>query len=346
MTRPVSTLSPALLLALPLGLAPALGLAEVPKVVTDIPAVQSLAAQVMGDLGTPGVMLEQGGNAHHYQMKPSQARALQEADLVFWIGPEMTPWMARAIEAVALESKAIELLESDGTLLRDFGGVLHSGGHDHADDHAEEAGDHDHEDEHAEEAHDHAEDDHDEEAHDDEHDHAHTGLDPHAWLEIGNAETWLGLMADRLAAADPENAATYAANAAAAKADLTALDARLSAELAPVAGTPFVVFHDAYGYFAAHYGLTVAGSIALGDAVEPGAGHLAELRADLATKGVACVFPEAQHDPKRVALLVEGTDVRIGGTLDPSGSSLAYGPGLYAALITGLADTLRDCLAP
>lgn len=344
MPRPVSTLSPALLLALPLGLAPALGLAEVPKVMTDIPAMQSLAAQVMGDLGTPGVMLEQGGNAHHYQMKPSQARALQEADLVFWIGPEMTPWMARAIEAVALESKAIELLESDGTLLRDFGGVLHSGGHAHEDEHAEDAGDHDHDAEHAE-------DDHDAEAHDDqddqddEHDHAHTGLDPHAWLEIGNAETWLGLMADRLGAADPENAATYAANAAAAKAGLAALDARLSAELAPVAAKPFVVFHDAYGYFAAHYGLNVAGSIALGDAVEPGAGHLAALRADLAAKGVVCVFPEAQHDPKRVALLVEGTDVRVGGALDPSGSSLAYGPGLYEALIAGLADTLRDCLA-
>lgn len=332
-----------LILALPLGLIPALALAEVPQVVTDIPAVQSLAAQVMGDLGTPEVMLESGGNAHNYQMKPSQARALQNADLVFWVGPEMTPWMARAIESVALGGAAVELLESPGTLQRDFGGAVHSGGHDDA----AEAEDHDHahEDEHAEAPDgDHA-DDHEDHEDEDGHDHAHTGLDPHAWLDPGNAEAWLGLMAERLAAADPENAATYAANAAAAKAGIAALDAQLAAELAPVAEKPFVVFHAAYGYFAAHYGLNVAGSIALGDAVEPGAGHLADLRNDLSAKGVACVFPEAQHDPKRVALLVEGTDVRIGGALDPSGSALSYGPGLYAELMQTMADTLRDCLA-
>jgi len=251
---------------------------------------------------------------------------------VFWIGPEMTPWMARAIDSVALDGTAVELLEAPGTLLRDFGGAVHSGGHE------DEAAtdEHDHEDAHH--------DDHAGEGEED-HDHAHTGLDPHAWLDPGNAEAWLGVIADSLSAADPENAAIYAANAEAAKAGIAALDAQLTAELAPVAAKPFVVFHDAYGYFAGHYGLSVAGSIALGDAVEPGAGHLLDLRKDLADKGVVCVFPEAQHDPKRAALLVEGTEVRIGGALDPSGSALSYGPGLYANLMQGLADTLRDCLS-
>lgn len=362
------------LLSLPLGLlpalAPTLSLAEVPKVVTDIPAVHSIVAQVMGDLGAPAVLLEQGGNAHNYQMKPSQARALQDADLVFWIGPEMTPWLARAIDGVALNGTAVELIEAPGTLRRDFGGALHEGhaeeghaeaGHDHeTEDHAEDHAGHDHAgEEHAAEA--HAGHDHDahgaeaEPGHtkadpaaadaDHDHDPAHSGLDPHAWLDPGNAATWAGLIAERLAAADPENAATYAANAEATRARLAALDASLRAELAPVAATPFVVFHDAYGYFAAHYGLNVAGAIALGDAAEPGAGHLAELRADLGARGVRCVFPEAQHDPKRVDLLVEGTAARVGGTLDPSGSSLTYGPELYGTLMQGLADTLQGCLS-
>lgn len=329
------------LLALPLGLlpalAPGLALAEVPRVMTDIPAVHSLVAQVMGDLGAPAIMLEQGGNAHNYQIKPSQARALQDADLVFWVGEGMTPWLARAIESVALNGTSVALIEAPGTLLRDFGGAVHAGD-------AHEA---EHVGEGATDAHDHAEDDHDHEAKaegEDAHDHAHAGLDPHAWLDPGNAETWLGVIAERLAAADPDNAATYAANAEAARARIATMDARLQAELAPVAGQPFVVFHDAYGYLAQHYGLNVAGAIALGDAAEPGAGHLAELRADLAAKGVVCVFPEAQHDPKRVAVLVEGTPVRVGGALDPSGSSLSYGPDLYEGLMQGLVDTVADCL--
>lgn len=347
------------LLALPLGLlptlAPGLALAEVPRVMTDIPAVQSLVAQVMGDLGAPAILLEQGGNAHNYQMKPSQARALQDADLVFWVGPGMTPWLARAIEGVALNGTSVELIEAPGTLQRDFGGAVHSGAahDDHAEGEHDHAAEDDHDHDHAAEGeHDHAAEaahDHDHEADHDhaaegEHDHVHTGLDPHAWLDPGNAGTWLGVIAGHLAAADPENAATYTANAEAARARIAALDARLQAELAPVADRPFVVFHDAYGYLAQHYGLTVAGAIALGDAAEPGAGHLAELRADLAAKGVVCVFPEAQHDPKRVAILVEGTAVRVGDALDPSGSSLSYGPDLYEGLMQGLADRLTGCL--
>lgn len=302
--------------------------ADVPKVVTDIPAVHALTAQVMGDLGRPEILLEQGGNAHNYQLKPSQARSLQEADLVIWIGPKMTPWLGRAIEGVALGGKEVGLLEAQGTHRQDFGAGAQA--HDH-DDHG-----------HTEAA---------PEAHGPDHEaaplgHSHTGVDPHAWLDPANAGHWLGLIAAELAAADPANAETYARNATAAQAEVAALDARLATQLAPVADRPFVVFHDAYGYFAAHYGLTVAGSVALGDATDPGAGHLRELRAELAEKGVICAFPEAQHDPKQLDILLEGTTVKRGDVLDPSGSQLPYGPGLYARLITDLAEDLVACLAP
>lgn len=294
---------------------PGTAFAEVPKVMTDLPPVQSLVAQVMGDLGTPAILLEQGANAHSYQLKPSQARALQEADLVIWVGPEMTPWLGRAIEGVSLGGTQIELLEAPGTHTQNFA-----------------APDHDHE--------------HEGEDHADEDRHHHEGLDPHAWLDPANAEAWLGVIAEALAKADPEHAATYAANAKSAQAGVQALDAKLQAQLAPVAARPFVVFHAAYGYFASHYGLAVAGAVAMGDATDPGAAHLAELRAELAADKVVCAFPEAQHDPRQIDLLLEGTSVKRGGALDPSGSSLPYGPGNYTALMQGLADTLTACLAP
>ena len=333
------------LLPFALGLMPLPVLAETPRVVTDIPPVHALVAMVMGDLGQPELLLDRGANAHSFQLRPSQAAGLQGADLVVWVGPEMTPWLDRALDGIGGKAHRLALLAAEGTHRQDFGATGRhdhdhkavGAGHDHAHDHKAEKAGHGHG--HGHKGHDHKA------GHDHEgHDHKHEGLDPHAWLDPANAQVWLDLIAAELAEHDPANAATYAANAEAAKARIAALDVQVAATLAPVQGKPFVVFHDAYGYFTAHYGLTVAGSIALGDAAAPGAGRLQDLRADLVEGAIVCAFPEVAHDPKLVETLVEGTAVRIGPVLDPAGSSLEPGPGLYEALLTGLADGISTCL--
>lgn len=306
--------------------------AEVPRVVTDIPPVQSLVAQVMGDLGSPELLLAKGADEHDFQLKPSQAGAVADADLVVWIGPELTPWLEGAMESRPEGAAALALLDAEGTMRLAY--AAEGEDHAHGDEHAaeEHADDHDHD--HAgEEGHDHGH----------EHGHDHGAEDPHAWLDPGNAQVWLGLIAADLGKLDPENAATYVANAAAASEQIAALDAEVKALLAPVQGKPIVTFHDAFGYFASHYGLTLAGSIALGDAASPGAARLSELRATLEAGEVLCIFPEVQHDPSLVAQMADGTGARIGGALDPVGSSLEPGPGAYAALLTGLAQTIADC---
>lgn len=294
--------------------------AEVPLVVTDIPPVHALVAEVMGDLGQPTLLLARGADEHDFQLKPSQAAAVAESGLVVWIGPELTPWLDSAMENRPAGAPALALLDAKGTVTRAYSGK--NG------------------DEKEEEAHDEAEgQEHDHEGH------SHDGTDPHAWLDPDNGKIWLGLIAAELSLLDPENAAVYAANAAAASDRITALDTDLAALLAPVQGKPLVTFHAAYGYFGEHYGLTLAGSIALGDAASPGAQRLSELRTTMEAGDVLCIFPEVQHDPALVTQMAEGTGARIGGAIDPVGSTLEPGPGAYAALLTGIAQSLADCVA-
>lgn len=281
-------------------------LAEIPQVVTDIPPVHALVSQVMGDLGTPELLLTQGADEHDFQLRPSQMQLLQDADLIFWIGAELTPWLDRA--SASSQGTSVILLNLPQTLTQPYPEMEP---HD-----AEDAEDGD----------------------------RHSGIDPHVWLNPQNAAIWLPLIAAELVKADPDNAATYSANAEQAQAAITALDAEIAAMLAPIRDEPFVTYHNAYGYFASHYALFYAGSIADGEAAEPGAAHLTDLQAHLTADQIACVFPEAQHDPALAERLLEGSTARLGGGLDPVGSTLPAGPDAYAALIRGLATTLVACL--
>ncbi|MDQ2066904.1 zinc ABC transporter substrate-binding protein [Xinfangfangia sp. CPCC 101601] len=303
-------------------------LAEVPHVVTDLPPVHALVAAVMGDLGTPDLLLQQGASPHGFQLRPSQMQAVTSADLVLWIGPEISPWLEKALANRPDTSPALALLATKGTQLRSYA-TTHEDEADHSG--------HDHT------SHDH---DHDHTGHDhDHHDHAHTGTDPHAWLDPNNALHWTQVIAEELASLDPANAEIYRQNAAATATRIRAADEEAKALLAPVQARPFVTLHDAYGYFTAHYGLTFAGAVSSGDAASPGARHLKELQASLGPDAQTCLFPEAQLDPAHLQQLAEATGAKIGGALDPEGSTLPPGPDLYPALITNLAKTLAACQA-
>ena len=172
------------------------------------------------------------------------------------------------------------------------------------------------------------------------------GVNPHAWLDPSIAEHWVGKIAAVLSAKDPEHATIYAANAAKARADLQKLDSDLAAELAPAKRVPLVEFHDAFGYFAAHYDLNVVGTIELGNAATPSAARLQQIRTLLRDKKAVCVFPELGRDPRYIQTVTEGTSVRIGAGQDPAVISLsaAPGPGLYDQLLRNLVKTVADCV--
>ena len=327
----------------------ALPAAAAPEVVTDIPPVQSLAARVMQGVGEPASILPPGATPHGYSMRPSEAARLEAADIVFWVGEGLTPWLEDAIGSLAADAVSVELMEAPGVALLEFGEEGHA---DHDDDHGRKDehahGDDDRKDEHAHKDDDDHKDEHAHKEHDDHKDadgHEHHGdMDPHIWLDPANGKAMLAEMAARLAEIDPANADAYKANAAAGAAELDALAARVEAIVAPVRGKAFFTAHDAYHYFEHRFEIESAGSVALSDAAPPGPARLHHIRSEMREHGALCVFIEPQLDPKLAKTAAEGTGARI-AALDPLGADLEPGPGLYPTLIEGLATSLADCLA-
>ncbi len=317
-------------------------IADVPSVAVDIAPLHSLVARVMDGVGTPDLVIPPGASPHEYSLRPSEAQALQDADLVFWVGEDLTPWLEEGIETLAEGATVTALLEADDTILLDFRDGATFEAHDHADHGDEDHDDHDHE-EHAEEKHDdHDHEEHAEEAHGHE-GHDHGEHDPHAWLSPDNAATWLNVIAAQLSAADPDNAGTYFANAAAGRDEIAALKVEVAGILDPVRGGKFIVFHDAYQYFETTFDFSASGAISISDASDPSPARVAEIQETVREGGINCVLSEPQYNPTMVATVMDGTGAST-GVLDPLGSNLDPGAALYPALITGLASELATCL--
>ncbi|MGE6995176.1 zinc ABC transporter substrate-binding protein ZnuA [Pseudomonas sp. NPDC047961] len=313
------------------------------EVLTSIKPLQLVAAAVQEGVGKPAVLLPPGASPHHYAMRPSDVRQLRSADLVYWIGPDMETFLEPVLSGRQGPSVAIQSLP--GLTLRHFGEAADH----HADHEAEHVG------EHAQEAHDdHVEHDHDEHEHaadekhaagHDEHDHAHRpgSLDAHLWLLPSNAVVIAEAMAKDMAKADPANAQRYEANLAAFKQRLAALDERLSTRLSAVRGKPFFVFHEAFDYFEAAYGIKHAGVFSAGGEAQPGARHVAAMRERLEQAGPSCVFYEPPVRPRLADSLIRGLPVKV-TELDALGHGIDASAGGYEQLIDNLGRSLAGCL--
>lgn len=287
-----------------------------PGVVVSVKPLHSLTAAVMQGVGTPHLLVQGAASPHAYAMKPSDARALSQAALVVWVGPELETFLRKPLASLSGPARDLRLAQAPGVKLHETreGGAWddHSHGHGHGHDHG--------------------------------HAHDHGGPDGHIWLDPTNAKAIAAAVAAALTRVDPTNAATYAANLAALTARLDALDAEIAAMLAPVKDRPYIVFHDAYQYLERRYGLNAAGAITVSPEVRPGAARLSALRARIAKAGAVCVFAEPQFEPTLVRTLVEGTKART-GTLDPEGAAIPDGPDLYFTLLRFNAKALVDCLS-
>lgn len=310
LSSPIRLLASLILFALAV---PAQAIAA-PRVLASINPLHSLAASVMDGVGQPTLLLRANASPHTYSLRPSDARAIEQSQVIFWIGPGYESFMAKAVGGLPRQARVVQMSKlADVQLLPVREGGVWDSDADHGHNHA-----------------------HGKQPERDE-------QDMHLWLDIDNAKAIARAMAAALAEADPANAERYNANAAALAARLDALDDEMRAKLKPVAHRPYVVFHDAYHYLERRYGLTPAGSITVTPDRTPGPRRLSDLRRTIVERKAACVFSEPQFTSSLVTTVTGGTKAR-GGTLDPLGAATDDAEDGYFAMMRGLASSLITCL--
>ncbi len=287
------------------------------QIMTSIKPVHSLVSGVLSGVGEADLLLDGASSPHTYSLKPSQARSLQEADIVFWVGEGLEVFLEKPLETLGEKARIVALEDVPGLTRLPFreGGTFDA--HEEHDDHEE---------------------------HEDAHDADHEAFDPHIWLDPVNAGILVTHIAAVLSDFDPDHAQQYAANAEAMQRQLEQLNAEVNVLLEPVRDRPFVVFHDGYHYFENRFGLQAAGSLTINPETMPGAARLSQIKRKLNQLDAACVFSEPQFQSRIIDVVREGTSARS-GVLDPLGSQLEKGSDLYAQLIRNMAVSFRECLA-
>jgi len=302
-------------------------------------------------------------------MKPSHAKMLQNADLIFWVGEDLESFLEKPLSSIAKKAEKIELMEIKGLNVLKFRerNIFDEHDHDDHDDHGKKKDDHD---DHDHDDHGKKEDDHDDHDHDDhgkkeehddhddhddhgkkeEHDdhddhdghegHAHGEYDPHIWLDPMNAKVILNEMVEHLIENDPKNEAKYKSNLDKALKDVDKLTIDVMTELSNSVSS--IVFHDAYQYFEKRFNVNILGAFTVNTDVMPGAEQLAEIREIIEHDKVACVFSEPQFNPDIIKAVAKDMNIKT-GVVDPLGATLDPGKDLYFKLIRNMSASFKGC---
>jgi zinc transport system substrate-binding protein len=319
-----------------------------PEVVVSIKPVHSIVAALMEGVGKPKLLLQGNESPHDFSMRPSQAKSIQEADLLIWIGESLEGFLAKPVKNLGQGTTSMEILELAGIRKHEFRDhdehdhashkKTHDEGHKDEHDHEEHSG-HGHEDEHDEHKDEHKE----EEAHAG-HDHGDDDTDPHVWLDTDNMQVAAVEIVKKLKELDPENAGIYDQNAKKLNAELEKLEAEIKGITSSIKSKEYVVFHDAYQYFEKQFGLEKPITITLNPEIAPGAARIKEIREEVQEHSISCLFSEPQFSPKVLEVVSENTGKTI-ATIDPLGSALDAGKDHYSKTLLKLANSFSNCLS-
>ena len=270
----------------------------------------------MKDVGEPGLIISNGASAHHFSLRPSDARKIQQADLIFRVGPNLETFLDKPLQSLADKATVISLANTDSLHKIPVRNRHHHEGH-------------------GESTHSEAAADCQPQASCD---------DPHYWLDPENAKLWVGTILSALLETDPENAAIYRRNADELVSDIEQLITELTATWKEVETQHYLVLHDSLQYFEQRFGLGQGVAVMQSDERRPGAQHMKSLRHTIEHEQIDCVFSEPQVDGRLLQALISDLPLTA-GQVDPLGTMLQPGPQMYSELIKTLSNDLLACMA-
>jgi len=286
-------------------------------VVVSIKPIHGLVAGVMQGVAPPHLLLNDQQSPHHFALKPSQARLLQQADLVFWVDSSLETPMPALLAGLAPHAKTIRLVADTGLVRHKNANWDRTKGDDHK-----------------------GHDGHD--GHDD-HERGHR-VNPHIWLDLDNARRMVWSIATTLSAVDRDHAAIYASNAANLDKRISALLAEAKQQFAGIKQNRFIVQHDAFIYIERQFDLPRGLVIAPDHDTPPGTAHLQHLRDLVAAGVVSCIFDEPQGASHQIDIVASTSTVRR-ATLDAIGVGRPAGPDLFFDMMRANYSAFVACLA-
>jgi zinc transport system substrate-binding protein len=303
------------------------------SIITSVKPLHSIVDAIATNSDQVELLVTTNQSPHDYQLKPSQLKAMQNANIIFYFDDNFETFMSSAFDILPPKVRKSSIIEKANLNLlqyRESGAWdkhLHEGddGHDDHDAHKDEDDD--------------GHDDHD--AHKDEHD---DDVNLHVWLDPENAKSIVNYVVKELTFINPKNHEIYEENGKRYIEKLNNLDAELKISLSGLQDKPFIVFHDAYQYFERAFNLNAVGSISLRDdihSVSPN--RIKEIKDKIKKTNAECVFREPQFSDRLINTIAEKADIKV-GTLDPLGASLQNDKGLYFTLMRELADNFKKCL--
>ncbi|MDC0413047.1 zinc ABC transporter substrate-binding protein ZnuA [Pelagibacteraceae bacterium] len=287
------------------------------NVVASIKPIHSLVASVMDGVGEPSLIVDGSASPHTFQLKPSHAKLLQNADIIFWIDKDLENFLAKPLSSIAKKSKKISLMEINNIKKLKFREK-----NIFVEKHDDHKGHKEHDD------------------HKGHKEHAHGEFDIHIWLDPENAKIMSIEIAKELSKIDPKNKLIYESNAKKVSFKINKMTKKIKKEINKDAA--FIVFHDAYQYFEKRFNIDVVGALTVNPEVLPGAKQLTEIRKEIKHEKVKCLFSEPQFNPSIAKAIAKDTGVKI-AVLDPLGAKLNASKDLYFQLIKDIALSFKNC---
>lgn len=288
---------------------------EAPKVVVSIAPFHALVSAVMKDIGEPKLLLKGNASPHHYNLRPSEIKTLQEAEVIFWGGPLLETFLVKPLKTLTPATLVVAFDKTPGLTLLGMRRSPFFPVHTHE---SQETGEHDHS-------------------------HHQQNTDLHFWLDPNNAKRMIDHIAEQLSRRDPPHKSQYFENAKQFKKQLEATDQKIQQKLQSVRHQPFITFHDAYQYLERHYGLKGVGSISLHPEVPLSVERLQTIRQTVQKTGAVCVFSEPQFKSNIVKAIAEEAEIKT-AELDPIGKPSPVPGAGYLNLLNDLSTAMMGCL--